>query len=425
MRFETLEKWLKWLETLHSQPMEMGLTRIGEVANRLGILTTSIPVITVGGTNGKGSTVGYLESVYRKAGYSVGATVSPHLLRFNERIRLDGEELSDESIMAFFQEIDQARGDITMTYFEFGMLAAMLSFIRNDVDVILLEVGLGGRLDACNLWDTDLAIITNVALDHQTWLGNSRETIAAEKVRIARAGKPLVCGDKQPPCSLVDGVADIKPEAFFRNDNYHHIIRDDGHFSVYLNGNTESLFKTDFAAPGMTGEWQYDNAANVIVAISLLQEKLPVSAVHIDQGISSTQVSGRFQEITVKDRRVILDVGHNPLAASSLAGQLAKQSQRKVFAVVGIMQDKDVKNVIGSVIPHVHSWYVGDLALPRAMPAKALSDLIEDETSSSITIADNLFAAFEQAISESNADDIVLVFGSFHTVGEVLQELNK
>lgn len=417
MRYNTLKEWLTWLETLHPTPMDLGLERIGEVARRLGVDQPTFPIITVGGTNGKGSTVSYLSGIYRQMGYRVGETTSPHLVHFNERIRIDGEMYSDEAICQAFAEIDAVRGDITLTFFEFGMLAAVWAFMQAKVDVAILEVGLGGRLDACNLWDSDVAIVTSLALDHERWLGGDISVIAAEKAGIARAGCPLICGEPEPPHTLPEVQQRIGAELHLREREFSAQMLEGGQWRYQH----QSLGEMTLPKPKMVGHWQLANAACAITAVQCLQNRLSVTPEAIGQALQSVQVDGRFQRKTLRERQFIFDVGHNPAAAQVLAKALAEELKDggRLIAVAAFMRDKDIEGIISPLRPLITQWHLGQLEIERALAAEDLADII-DKVDSNCSTYETVESALNSAINDSRAEDRILVFGSFHTVGDVM-----
>ncbi|MEN9424451.1 MAG: bifunctional tetrahydrofolate synthase/dihydrofolate synthase, partial [Pseudomonadota bacterium] len=298
----TLDDWLRWQEHQFLTAIKLGLGRIHDVAERMDLLQLPVPVMTVGGTNGKGSTCAMLTRILMLQGYRVGTYTSPHLLRYNERIAVNAEPVSDAAICQAFAAIDHARDDIDLTYFEFGTLAAVYCFLQANVDVIVLEVGLGGRLDACNLWDADVAVITSIGIDHVDWLGSTREAIGREKAGIMRAGKPVVCGDPQPPAIIAAEAARI---------------------GAPLLQYGQDFTSAGIPQPALLGDVQRQNAACVVTALQQLAERLPVSAENIHQGLQSVSLMGRMQRVH-EQPEVIVDVAHNPHAAKELAAWLKK-----------------------------------------------------------------------------------------------------
>ena len=415
---DTLEDWLAALEQLHPTPIELGLARIQAVAEQMGLLQLPCPLITVAGTNGKGSTVTYLDAIYRAAGYRTCCQFSPHMLRFNERIRLNGQDASDAQILEALAAVESGRGEISLTYFEYTVLAAVWLYLRNDPDVIILEVGLGGRLDACNIWDCDLAVVTNIAIDHQRWLGDSREAIGGEKGAIARAGRPAVVGDVDPPDSLINTLNDIGANTQLINRDFLVVSQKDGW--TYKSA-TEEL---QLPMPALAGEWQLVNAACAVTAVQTLNERLPVDTAAIAQGLQRAHIAGRFQRGSIDGVAVVMDVGHNPDAARRLASQLRQeQTKGKTFAVSAVMADKDLDGMLEHLADCFDGWYLGGLSIDRAMLPVDYQAHIQKVSSASVSCSDSLQRALDLAIAAAGCDDRVVVFGSFYTVAELITRI--
>jgi len=416
---ESLDGWLEALEQLHPTPIELGLTRIHAVAGKMGLLQMPCPLITVAGTNGKGSTVTYLDAIYRAAGYRSCCQFSPHMLRFNERIRLNGSDASDEQILEALATVEAGRGDISLTYFEYTVLAAVWLYQREAPDVIILEVGLGGRLDACNIWDCDAAIITNIAIDHERWLGNSREAIGGEKAAIARPARPAIVGDSNPPNSLLNTLAEIGAAT--------HLIERD--FSFHASADSwlyrSAQVQLELPLPTMAGEWQLANAACAVSAVLALQEQLPVPEHAIGKGLQQAHIAGRFQRGQINGADVVMDVGHNPDAARRLASQLQLNPvSGRTFAVSAVMADKDIDGILQHLGNSFDGWYLGGLDIERAMrPADYQAKLREKTTAPTQCFA-RLDQALDAAIEATECDDRVIVFGSFYTVAELITRFN-
>lgn len=416
MRFPTLDEWLRWQESLHPSAIDLGLERPGQVLAQMGLSKPAPIVITVAGTNGKGSSVAILESILLAAGYRIGCYTSPHLLRYNERIRIDGAEVSDEALCESFERIDQVRGDISLTYFEFGTLAAFDLFARAELDVAVLEVGLGGRLDAVNLIDADVALITAIDLDHASWLGSDRESIAREKAGIMRQGLPAVCSDPNPPQSLLDYATEIGAPL--------HCLGRDYAFSKTAEGwQWQSGEEPPLALPlpSLRGEFQLQNAAGVLMALHLLHGRLPLAPQQLRQGLLNVQLAGRF-ELTHGDVVEIADVAHNLQSATVLAENLRQMPvEGRTLAVVAMLGDKDQAAVIAAMTPVVDAWYVAGLDVPRGGDAATLVAVVETATGlvpqRFVTVAD----ALQQARAEAHKGDRIVIFGSFYTVAERLQ----
>lgn len=418
MRFQTLPQWLEWQETLHFTEVDPGLERVGLVWQRLGG-KSKLPftVITIAGTNGKGSSVAMLESILRAAGYRTGTYTSPHLLQYNERICMNGRSCDDETICDAFARIDNVRDDTSLTYFEFATLAAADIFSRNNIDIAILEVGMGGRLDAVNLFDTDIALITPISLDHTAWLGTDREAIGTEKAGIIRQSKPVVCSEIKPPQSVINYALSHESPLYVADSEFK-IVKNEDNWDW---SNSDVEWK-DIAFPALKGEYQLQNAAAVLQVISLLNlQGYTISAAAIDKGLSTVTLAGRFQQI-LGDITQILDVTHNQQGAENLAKLLVEIScHGQTFAVLSMLKDKDVMAVASILKPVIDVWYVAGLEGNRGMKsevlASKLSNIIDEDK---IKIASTVTEAHQQAMREAKKGDRVLVFGSFHTVEAVL-----
>jgi dihydrofolate synthase/folylpolyglutamate synthase len=412
----SLADWLSRLERLHPSTIDMGLERVSAVRDRLG-LAPVFPVITVGGTNGKGSVCAMLEAMLCAAGYRAGLYSSPHLLRFNERIRIARKEVDDATLIAAFERIEAARPPDTLTYFEFGTLAAVDIFVRECVDVAILEVGLGGRLDAVNVFDPDCAVVTAVDMDHMDYLGPDRESIGREKAGIFRAGVPAVCGDEDPPASLTE-YAEAVGAPLFR------IGRDYGFRAEAAQWHFWSARgrRAGLPYPALRGACQPGNAATALAAIEQLSAMLPVDMGAIRRGLIEVDLPARFQVLPGRPM-LILDVAHNPQAARALAQSLRRlPAGGRLLAVFAMLADKDIESVAAALRDDVDEWLVAGLSGPRGVDASRmrnalLASAIERPVSLHATPAD----AFDAALRMAGQDDKILVFGSFHTVGAVLQ----
>ena len=417
MQSKTLPQWLAHLETAHPTTIDMGLTRVAEVKNAMN-LVPSCPVIIVGGTNGKGSTCAFLSHIYAAAGYKVGTLTSPHLLRFNERIAINNQPVSDEDIVAAFERIEAARGDVSLTYFEFNTLAAVDIFRLHQVDVMILEVGLGGRLDAVNVFDADCAIVTSVDLEHQTYLGDTVEQIAKEKAGIFRAGKPAIFGQDPAPHSLGQHAKNIGAKLLQLNHQFSYLARID---SWQWQANNGSL-KIDLPLPALQGAFQLNNAACAVAAVQIMRQQLPVSNEALAQGIAQAQNTARFQ-IIQQQPEIILDVAHNPHAARALASSLNALPAKRTLAVFSILADKDSDAVISTLQGSIDEWYIAPLDLPRGMTLTALTAKLKKHDIQTIHPHNTIQAAYTAALSQVTENDRIIVFGSFHTVAEVLGSL--
>lgn len=395
--------------------IELGLDRVRRVKDAMG-LVPDFPLIVVGGTNGKGSTCAYLESILGAAGYKTGLYTSPHLLRYNERVRVAGREASDAELVAVFERIDAARGDTSLTYFEFGTLGAMSQFIDAGVDVAIMEVGLGGRLDAVNVFDADAAIIASIDLDHQDYLGDTRELIGFEKAGIYRAGRPAVCADPAPPGSLIEHAHAIGADL--------RCVGQDFAARREANGWTFSGRQGDWRdlpLPTMAGAYQMRNAAGALAALEALRARLPVDEAAIRLGLLAACVPGRFQRIA-RDPDVILDVAHNPEAARALAAALREQPVvGRTLAVVGMLADKDAAGVFAALRDVVDAWWTCTPDSPRAQGADALAAVLRTQFGETpVSVQADVIAALAAARSAAREGDRILAFGSFYTVAAVL-----
>jgi len=411
----SLADWLARLEQLHPSSIELGLDRVRRVKDALG-LVPAFPILVVGGTNGKGSTCAYLEAILRAAGYRTGLYTSPHLLRYNERVRIAGAEASDADLIAAFEKVDAARGDTSLTYFEFGTLGAMVQFVDAAVDVAILEVGLGGRLDAVNVFDADAAIVTSVDLDHMDYLGDTREQIGFEKAGIYRAGRPAICADPRPPDKLLDYARQIGADLRCANRDFS-AQRSEGGWTY----RGPHACWTGLPLPVMRGSFQLRNAAGALAALEALQARLTVSEDAIRAGLAAAQVPGRFQRIA-QAPDIILDVAHNPEAARALADALREQPVAgRTLAVVGMLADKDAAGVFAALREAVDAWWVCTPASPRAQGAVALAAILRAQVANApISVQPDVKTAFAEAQRVAREDDRILVFGSFYTVAAVL-----
>jgi dihydrofolate synthase/folylpolyglutamate synthase len=419
----SLNDWLTRLESLHPKTIELGLDRVSEVAQRLGV-HFDCPVITVGGTNGKGSTCAMLESILLQGGYRVGLYTSPHLLRFNERARINGELASDEALCKNFEAVEAVRGDVSLTYFEFTTLAILKYFADAGLDAVILEVGLGGRLDAVNLIDPDVAIVTSVDLDHQDYLGDTREKIGFEKAGIFRSGRAAICSDPSPPQSLIDHAAAIGADLwlFGRDFNY------SGDRQQWNFGGRQQR-RNALAYPSLRGANQLLNASAALAALEVLRERLPLGAQEVRSGLVMVELPGRFQVLPGRPA-VILDVAHNPHAAATLAQNLEQMGFHPyTHAVFGAMADKDIAGILVHLADRIDHWYLTDLPLPRAASAQSLvAELTKAGVHASAAAGAErsiqCFAtpadAYAAARSRATENDRIAVFGSFITVAGVM-----
>jgi len=412
----TLAEWLAYLETLHPKAIAMGLDRVSAVYARLGVVL-KCPVITVGGTNGKGSTCALLECMLRAGGYRVGAYTSPHLLHYNERVRVDAADATDDALLEAFAAVESARLTTPLTYFEFGTLATLWLLARAGLDVVVLEVGLGGRLDAVNVVDADVAIVTTVAIDHVDYLGTTREDIGREKAGIFRSGAFAICADRLPPATLLAQASAIGARLLRIGIDYDFTAHD-GQWSYRGPGGT----RHGLPIPALRGAYQLANAATALAALDVLHGRLPVPMGAVREGLVSVELPGRLQVLPGRPVTV-LDVAHNPQAAAALADSLGSMGfHPQTWAVFGIMADKDIGSVIAALLPRVDRWYVASLPAPRGATALDLRQRLETAGVAPAAIRDfndpaSAYRAAREAVTEA---DRIIVFGSFLTVAAAL-----
>ena len=412
-----LQDWLAHCEQLHPLTIDMGLDRVREVAQRMGV-HFDCPVITVAGTNGKGSTCAMLEAILLEAGYRTGVYTSPHLVDFEERCRIHGQSASADQLALAFAQVEAARGQVSLSYFEFSTLAIMQVLMLSSLDVVILEVGLGGRLDAVNIIDPDCAIITSIDIDHTSLLGTNRERIGFEKAGIMRSGKPVVVSDPVPPDSVIAHAASLGAELWRFGQDFN-FSGDKLQWAWAGRGRRYS----GLAYPALRGANQLVNASGVLAALEVLRPRIPVTAQAVRNGLAMVELPGRFQ-IVPGEPVVVLDVAHNPHSVAALAANLdAMGFYPTTHAVFGAMADKDLTVMLARVAPIVDRWYFTDLPIPRASSAEQLQKLWlagnrrTDVTSSTHASPD---AALQAAIASANPADRIVVFGSFYTVGGVL-----
>lgn len=419
MRFKTLDEWLAWQEQLHPNPIDLGLHRVKRMLETLGLTKPDYRILTIGGTNGKGSSAAFAETMLLAGGYKVGAYTSPHLLRYNERVRVGGVDASDAELCASFERLDAARGDMSLTYFEFGTLAALDIFARRKVDVAVLEVGLGGRLDAVNALDPDAALVASVGLDHQDWLGPDRESIGFEKAGIYRGGRPALCGDREPPASLLRHAADIGADFRMLGRDFDWRPEGEGWSWYGPEGTLHGL-----PSPSLPGRIQYDNAASVLAALRSLRDLLPLEENAIHAGLIRAKVPARFQRLA-GEVECIFDVAHNPDAARVLAANLeAMPAKGRTLGVFAMFKDKAVEEVALTLAVQLDVWHLGATEGPRGQNAAALAERIRKTVPQARTFEHSSVAeAYRAARREAHPGDRVVIFGSFQTVGAVLKDL--
>ncbi len=410
----TLDQWLDYQLRTHPQQIAMGLERVREVYERLAPGRPGALVVTVGGTNGKGSTVAFLDAIARAAGLRVGAFTSPHLLRYNERVRIDGRDADDAALVSAFERIELARGEIPLTYFEFGTLAALLLFAQARLDIALLEVGLGGRLDAVNIVDADVAVLTTVDLDHQEYLGGDRESIGAEKAGIFRAGRPCVLGERDPPSSVLAHAYRIGASAIRAQSDY--LFERHGRSWTWR----EPGFEIELPVPALDAPAQLDNAAAAIAALRALPLEIPDAALRA--GMAAAQAGGRLQRIG-ESPQVLVDVAHNPQAARQLAAWLA-QHARPTHAVYAALRDKDVAAVVDELQSSIGHWHlagIGDAGVRNLGGDELAARLEASLPPARRTVHADVASALAHAVRAVGPEGRVLVFGSFHTAADALR----
>ena len=423
---DSLSAWLAHLEAGHPQGaagITLGLSRVEAVAAHLGVLQT-VPVITVAGTNGKGSTCAMLECILGSAGYRVGLYTSPHLLDYNERVRIGGMAASDAVLCTAFAGVEEARqaaGGVNLSYFEFGTLAAWHCFGAERVDAVILEVGLGGRLDAVNCFDADCAIVTSIDLDHTEYLGDTREAIGFEKAGVFRAGRPAICGDREPPQSLVAHALAIGADLQVLGRDFGY-LRQESQWQY----RSRAGKKSGLAYPALHGVHQLHNASSALAALEALAARLPVAMQDIRRGLSEVELPGRFQVLPGRPT-IVLDVAHNPQAVRALSDNLGNMAfHPETWAVFGMLRDKDIRAVVSAIKDRITRWLPCSLPGPRAADAAEVAQMLREMgITESLPQFDGAAAAFRHARVTANESDRILVFGSFLTVADVLRELAR
>jgi len=409
-----LATWLYYLENLHSQAIELGLDRVKAVATKLDLLTPAPRVFTVAGTNGKGTTCATLEAILMAAGYRVGVYSSPHLVRYTERVRIQGAELPESAHCASFALLEAGRGDISLTYFEYGTLSALQLFKQAKLDIVILEVGLGGRLDATNIVDADVSVVTSIALDHTDWLGSDRESIGREKAGIFRSGKPAVVGEPDMPLSIANVAKEKHADLYRRGESWNFAANAGNWRWAALQDGEEVTILDGLPLPNVP----LPNAATALAALHYSTLDIPEEALR--SGLQRAALPGRFQTVS-ESPRLILDVAHNPHAAAYLAGRLAEQPRHggKVRAVVGMLKDKDIAGTLACLSPQVDEWYCAPLEGPRGASVEELASHLHQARR-----FDDVESAWRQAMQEAAPQDIVIVCGSFHTVAHVMDAID-
>jgi dihydrofolate synthase/folylpolyglutamate synthase len=411
---KSLADWLFHLESLHPKAISLGLERVTQVKQRLD-LEPDFPVIVVGGTNGKGSVCAMLESILHAAGYKVGCYTSPHLLRYNERVRISKQQANDAELCDSFEAIEQVRGETELTYFEFGTLAAMQCFIAHKVDVAILEVGLGGRLDAVNVFDADCAVVTSVDIDHVDYLGDSREQIAFEKAGIFRQGRAAICADSDVPPALREHARQIGAELWCIGREFG-LRAHQGQWDYFGKSGSRSALPY----PALRGAFQLQNASAVLAVLDVLKPDLPVSMEAVRRGLVEVALAGRFQFIPGTPQ-LILDVAHNPHAARSLARNLANLPPARTFAVLAMLKDKDMAGVVRELDAQVDMWLVAGIDAPRGADSGELSQALRQlPVRGEVIDCGSIENALNQASNRAGENDRIAALGSFYTVAEVM-----
>ena len=416
----TLDNWLAWLETLSPTEIDLGLDRVLEVLDRLQVARPG-RVIHVAGTNGKGSSVAMLEGLFLQLGYRIGSYTSPHVSHYNERIRIDGEPVSDAKIINAFERVEAARQNVPLTYFEYGTLAAVLIFESNQVETAILEVGMGGRLDAVNAIEPDAGIITNVSLDHCDWLGEDIESIAAEKAGILRSDKAFIFGARDVPDAILSAAEEMGADLALPGRDYEFTQLADDSDTWSWSGRRLEL--TGLEIPALAGCIQLQNAAAVLALVEALQLDELLDRQHINSAFGSLELIGRCQTIQT-DRTWLLDVAHNAAAAEVLGNHLhGLSSPAKTVAIVGMLQDKDLSGIVSPLLKHVDSWIAVTADAARARPGGELASDIAHISGKPCLVADSLADAMHHAHEQTTGDDLILVTGSFYVVGPALDWL--
>ncbi len=416
---KTLQDWLVYIEALHPKAIAMGLDRVQAVADKLQ-LKPNFPIITVAGTNGKGSVCAMLSQIYIEAGYRVGCYTSPHLMRYNERVSINNQAISDDELCVAFAAVEAARGDVALTYFEMGTLAAMWHFCRQNLDIcgldiVILEVGLGGRLDAVNIFEPNCAIVTAIDLDHMEYLGDTREKIGFEKAGVFRANTLAICGDENPPQSVLNYAKQIGAHLA--------LINRDFSLKKTPQGWQYSADNANFSMPnlGLAGGFQGNNAACALYAAQHFQALLPASQANIHAALGAVRLTGRFQQIHANPP-IIVDVAHNPQAANSLADNLQTlPCAGKTLAVFAMLADKDISGVIGAVKSQIDAWYLADIHVARGASAQELDKILKLQAVQLPTKQfTNVTDALAAACKDADKNDRIIVFGSFYTVADAI-----
>jgi dihydrofolate synthase/folylpolyglutamate synthase len=424
-RFDSLSAWLDWQENFHPQTIDLGLHRVASVFQKINPNGIKPATITVAGTNGKGSCVALLAAIYKAQGYKVGTYTSPHILKYNERIKIDGKPVADDLICQAFEKIDDLRKNVSLSYFEFGTLAALDIFVDAELDIQILEVGLGGRLDAVNIVDPDVAIISSIDIDHVDWLGETREAIGREKAGIFRTAIPAIIGDLDPPQSLLNTAKEKQALLFCINKDFAYQKSESSWDWIAINQRYSNL-----PYPMLKGEHQLRNASAVILAVTQMQKALPVSEDAIHKGLQNVHLMGRFQLCQgrgANDAPVLLDVAHNPQAVKTLVEHLNEHFvDKKIYAVFAMMKDKDISTVISLIKDKINTWFIAPLATPRAASEEMMLNCFKNQRIKQVAVNFESFnEAFAAAKQQAQKEDLILIFGSFFLVSEYLAEFEN
>ena len=416
-RFDSVNEWLEWQQTVHPLNIDFKLERILSVFKKLNISKIAKKIVTVAGTNGKGSTVSFLESILKNNNYKVGAFTSPHILKYNERIKINGREIDDDQLLDAFELIDKKRENNTLTYFEFATLSAFYIFSKLDLDVVILEVGLGGRLDATNIIDSDISIITSIGIDHTEFLGNTIDSIALEKAGVMRPFKKSIFAQNNPPAAIYKYAKNKSVNLLVHNNDYQ-VIRHPKNWEL----SSKSLSIKKIPNLKLIGDYQYNYAAASVLA---LKEILPSCLDNISllkTALSETEISGRFQYVQ-NSPDIILDVAHNEDAAKSLLKNIKDKGYEQINVVLGILNDKDVYSIVEPFIPYVNNWFIGTINSERGMNAEEIEYRIKSMFKKNLNIRtfNSVSTAFCSAKTEQKSSSLLLVYGSFYTVSEVLK----
>lgn len=413
-----LSQWLAHIESVHFRSVDLGLDRVSAVLQKLLPQGPSFIVITVAGTNGKGSAVEMLSAIYSQTNLCVGTYTSPHLVSYTERVQVNRQEVAQSELCAAFEEIERSRVDIPLTYFEFGTLAALLIFQNRGVQLALLEVGMGGRLDAVNAVDPSVALISSVAIDHQSWLGSDREAIAVEKAGIMRKSRPVICAEPEPPLTIAQQAERIGAKLYQLGEHFSYTSHGDRWHWIGPGVEMKNL-----PMPQMIGGFQLQNASGVLMVVTALSHAVSLSEGQIHRGLSSARLRGRF-EIVQSEPMIVLDVAHNLAAAVELSLNLdAFSVDGQTLAVCGMLQDKPVAEIAAQLETTVDAWYLGSIQDARGCTADELAQAIKTRTTKPIFTHDSVVAAYHAACKRAAFSDRIVVFGSFHTVGDIIAAL--